>query len=75
MEHLIPEQNDNFSNSLQMNDLYYKQFFIKKDTNPESNFILFKDIEMTIGNSDDINYEQYYFTINNLNTQGIVIVV
>ena len=68
MEHLIPEQNDNFSNSLQMNDLYYKQFFIKKDTNPESNFILFKDIEMTIGNSDDINYEQYYFTINNLNT-------
>ena len=23
---------------------------------------------MTIGNSDDINYEQYYFTINNLNT-------
>lgn len=56
-------ENDNFSN-----DMYYKQFFIKKNEEPESNLILFRDIEMRIGNKDNINYELYYFTINNLNT-------
>ena len=49
-----------------INDMYYKQFFVKKNEDIESNFILFKDIEMTIGNKDNIDSELYYFTINNL---------
>ena len=46
------------------NNLYYKQFFTKKNDILEDNYVLFHEVIMTIGNSSDINYDFYYFIIN-----------
>ena len=45
-------------------NLYFKQFFTKKNDTLEDNYVLFHEIIMTIGNPADINYDFYYFIIN-----------
>ena len=44
-------------------DLYFKQFFTKKDETLEENFILFHKFDMSIGNSMNMDYDIYYFII------------
>ncbi|MAP24741.1 MAG: hypothetical protein CMM87_04315 [Rickettsiales bacterium] len=45
-------------------NLYFKQFFTKKNDILDDNYVLFHEVLMTIGNSADINYDFYYFIIN-----------
>jgi len=48
-------------------NMYFKQFFAKKNEFIEDNYVLFQEVIMTIGNSAEINYDYYYFIINDNN--------
>lgn len=49
-------------------DLYFKQFFTKKNETLEENFILFHKFDMTIGSHDNMDYDLYYFIIKDPST-------